>query len=252
MISAVDLIEYAKRGYLVGPDESEEDFLSRINNFPSLRAEQKIEPCFGLIPNWIEVHYSNKGLFFWQGGCVSSDGKSFALQLRREFEHKKHFLFYSQKELLSHECIHAMRMAFDEPRFEESFAYASSSSAFRRACGPFFRTYRESLLGPIALFCCLLMAPIFPWVYLPLSVVLGYGSIRLWKTQRLFHRSQKKLSEWVGDFSDDVLGLMLLMTDKEIARCAKEGPAFILEEKKTLRHLQFSAMAFSLKSTFNP
>ena len=58
------------------------------------------------------------------------------IQLRQIFAQQKDYLcIYNRDEIIIHELVH-VGMMFAERRFEEVFAYETSSSAFRRWFGP--------------------------------------------------------------------------------------------------------------------
>ena len=87
--------------------------------------------------------FSNERLAPWHGGCAwifqFAEGLPTAalIQLRQVFSRQPTFLgIYHRDELLTHELVHVGRMKFEEPRFEELFAYETSTSAFRRWFGP--------------------------------------------------------------------------------------------------------------------
>ncbi|MCP5470336.1 MAG: hypothetical protein H7A36_07535 [Chlamydiales bacterium] len=154
----------------------------------------------------VTIKYSNKGLRFWEAGCTWIENGDATIQLRTCFKAKERYLgLISKKELLAHEMVHAMRAHLNEPRFEEVLAYQTSSLAFRRYFGPFFRTPRESLLFMVAL----LVTPFF-W---PLPTLLvGVGLLRLVRTQRTYAKARKNRG-----FEE-----LLSMTDKEIEAASQE------------------------------
>jgi hypothetical protein len=213
------------RGIIPGPSESELSFLERAeelnpvknslmaylkNNFP--------QP----IPDWASVHFHNKGLFPWQGGCTLIDRKVI-IQLRKEFKNRKKYLSYEREEILIHESIHALRMAFNEPIFEEILAYKTSSSKFRRYFGPIFRTSRESVIFLsflILLNSLIFLYPITAWVFSLLTGCIGYGLYRLSKFQNIYNRCLKKLTALLQE-KTDAKSLMISLTDDEIILFSK-------------------------------
>lgn len=156
------------------------------------------------------VVYSNKGLRFWEAACLWYDGEKAIIQLRASLKEKEHYLgIVSKKELIAHEKVHAKRMHFNEPIFEEILAYQTSRSKFRRFFGPFFRTPRESLLYVIALF----LVPFIPYLIWPFLFITSFGFVRLIRAQRIFARA-KKLKPFAK---------LVEMTDQEIIAVAKQG-----------------------------
>lgn len=137
-------------GFLQGPKESEKDFRRRI----ALTKEVAQNPeKLGLkdvevgktigefhLP-WLLHKISNKGLPPWEGAAIwiidYQGVKIPFLHLRKRFA--------QNEEVLKHELVHILRIAFDDPRFEEIIAFSTSKSRLRRWLGPLFRTPRESI-----------------------------------------------------------------------------------------------------------
>lgn len=254
LLSNQELSLLAEHGWLVGPEEEEEEFLQRIalysNEMQNLnRAHQKIQQIFGITPLWITTIYSNQGLPFWQGGCTFIEGNAFRLQLRASFKNKSYSFFYSKEEILSHEYIHVARMAFNEPIFEEFFAYLTASTSFRRFFGPFFRTSKESSLFLGFMITSSLTNFVFPmmgWTWGLLGLVMGGGIFRLWKTHLLFRACFKRVNKLTGSKQKALL-LMLLLTDREIQECAKlssdvSSKYFLKIDNSSLRLRQLNAI----------
>ena len=147
MISAKEHKTLGLAGIIPGPDETESDFVKRIDILKNLGRnnlflkEEEFEPLIcdfhglGAKPKWIPLVYSNRRLFPWQGGVSWTinppEGTPFPLvQLRKGFK-KGRFLFNDREEVLHHEAVHAMRLAFNEPRFEEILAYFHSKKKWR-------------------------------------------------------------------------------------------------------------------------
>lgn len=184
-----DFIQWKKwnlTGFLPGPTETEAEFLERIHfclnlqkhltenssiEFPFELNEQisnhslldifpLTEKLFGIRPDWVLLFFSNYHLAPWHGGCAwifqLTENTPIAafLQLRSAFKQNNSYLgLYKRSELIAHELSHVSRMMYDEPRFEEFFAYQTSSSKWRRFFGPIIQSSRESLffIGILAL-----------------------------------------------------------------------------------------------------
>lgn len=200
MIADADLLALAKRGLIPGPAEPEDEFLKRAAKSKPLGQEAWDEASditaalYGIQVDWVPCTYSNKKLPFWEGAAtwVSEEGTS--IQLRTNFKKGRYF-GYAQKEVLSHEAVHAARCKFVEPRFEEILAYRTSSNGFRRWFGPLFRRPWESITFLL---------------FFPFGLYLLF---RLLRDQSLFARCLKSFS----------LPAILCMTDAEIARGQVEG-----------------------------
>ena len=110
MITIDRLKELGEEGLIPGPQESEGDFVKRVDTlkkiFSSLK-EGEYEPLtcdfqgLGAEPRWIPQSYSNRRLLPWQGAAAwifnTDDGIQFPLvQLRTGFK-RGHFLFYSRE-----------------------------------------------------------------------------------------------------------------------------------------------------------
>ncbi len=234
-------------GLIPGPNESQEAFEQRVKE-ATLQATISV---FGLNPNWIPLIYSNQSLAPWEGGCAWIwDGKV-ALQLRKRLEKRESYLgIVSKKELLEHEAVHAIRVAFEEPRFEEVLAYQTAKSSYRRFFGPFFRSPRESLL----FFSCMLLFPLtlpFPVLQLPfaslLTLITGYGFLRLMRTQKIFGKAKRNLAQ----LTQNPLALMLHLTDREIERFAKSTPQQIRDFIADQRGLRFEQIQSAITLVYS-
>lgn len=205
-----------ERGLIIGPDESVHEFemrskLKEHSTFPS-----RLKELFGVSPDWVAVNYDNKGLRLWEGACSWIDAHGASIQLRRSFETKKRLWgIYSKEELLAHEGVHAARVAFEEPVFEEVLAYQTSKSAFRRYLGPIFRSSKESLI----FMCSVAIASFFhPAIYVSIALaLLGMG--RLMITQNRFTKAKQELEQLFG--KSKALPMLLHLTDREIILFSK-------------------------------
>jgi len=232
-----ELSGYLKRGVFPLPEETEEVFVERARRFPVFAlAEEQLEAgkitasFFGFSAEWMAVVYSAKNLPFWEGAATWIDPQAFPyIQLRPEFQ-KGAYLGLRRDEVLAHEAVHAVRMHYNEPVFEEILAYQTSRHRWRRIIGPFFRYPAESLLFLIALgigVFCAVIGILF--VLLIPALMALYFSIRLVWNQSIFRRAQKKYP----------LSVLVWMTDVEI-RQAAEGRCGIKPE--TLRGQALSVL----------
>ncbi len=254
-MDAATLKELASRGWLIGPDENEDTFLARVSSHPDRTSTshllQRMEETFGMVPGWVDVHYSNRGLALWEGAVVTIEGHHLQIQLRKAFQKKKRFLFYSGEEILAHEAVHAARMAFVEPLFEEILAYQTSISPFRRYWGPFFRSAKESRLWMLLIFATLgssLFFPIFNYLWIGCGFLFMYGAMRLICLQKQFRKCLKQLTV-LGNSSKQALKMMLCLTDKEIREFAQSPSSeacltlFIQKKNSSLRWSQIASVA---------
>lgn len=169
--------EWNEQGFIPGPDESEAAFQERIafcqnledhlkslvgtqlpfktNDLKSKEILEQALPLtqslYGIQPRWVPLFFGNYQLAPWHGGCAwifqlnDHTPTSAFLQLRANFCNTSNFLgVYQRRELIAHELAHVGRMLYQEPQFEEFFAYQSSPSRWRRWLGPIVQSSKES------------------------------------------------------------------------------------------------------------
>lgn len=249
--------ERNERGWIPGPLEEKKDFDKRINalnhffshppedvdNFLTDRdwakARRLTKRLYDFSPDWIVAYYNNDKLSFFQGAATWISEKDELrlplIQLREKFERGSLFGMYQREEVLAHEAVHAARMQFDEPLYEEIFAYKTSPGLFRRFFGPLFQRPWEAhlfialLCIPVAIEIVLFLGiDIGPFIYLGLipAAFLAYLLLRLLTLHTLLaiavHRIKKFLDQpskkWAFAFR---------LKDKEIF-------LFALQRKKKL------------------
>lgn len=229
MIEKNDLywLHWGRRGLIPGPYESEEEFLARVSNL-------KVEPdqnlwershkitshLFDFSIDWVPLYFSNKKLSFWEGAALWVS-KSPAIQLRENFK-KGSYLGYKLEEVLAHEAVHAARILFEEPQFEEVLAYRTSKNRLRKWIGPLFRKPWEAFV-----FMLTFGASLLGYFWLPLSFLAWLGFKLAW-AQWTLQRCLKKLP----------LSVVVCLTDEEIRRFSSLPLAEIeahFENDQTLR-----------------
>ncbi len=237
----IDLAKFYEQGLIPGPQEDATSFLKRVETASALN-RQNLSPVtqelFGFSIEWVPVFFSNKKLLPWEGAAIwISEGEIPHIQLRKHF-FKTQLFQKDQGEFLAHESVHAARLLFEEPQFEEILAYQTSKNCFRRFWGPLFRSSKESSLF-MAIFAGVLFCGwFFPWIIylLPLSM-LGYFIFRLMRNQHIFSKCLKKTS----------LPFMLCLTDAEIILFSKLSPqeiAAYLDKQEGIRS-KLSILLFS-------
>ncbi|MBS0628738.1 MAG: hypothetical protein JSS30_00765 [Verrucomicrobia bacterium] len=164
---------FIEKGLIPGPEEKEAQFSARtkaLNQFYSYPPEEidrfltdgdwrgareTTESLFGFSSDWIVAYYSNARLSFFQGAATwistRNDLRIPVIQLKEQFESGSLHKLYRREEVLAHEAVHAARMQFDEPIFEEFFAYKTSPHWWRRVFGPIFQRPWEAYLFIILL-----------------------------------------------------------------------------------------------------
>ncbi len=228
MIEDNTLLEYFHRGLIPGPEESEEAFLSRAQQAKPLAHPEWDDVALPFKIDWVPITYSNHKIAWWEGAATwISQADLPSIQLRKSFE-KGSFLGYKRSEVLSHEAIHAARMRFEEPLFEEMLAYSTAPQAWKRFFGPLFSRTWE----PIVLMVGVAMGVFWPVVPI-LIIVLGLGglSYRQW----IFKRCCRKLSlPVVLTLTDREMKQFALMTEEEIQAYLEKDSTVLFRVRKIL------------------
>ena len=229
-----DLLQLNKEGFIAGPEEEKQAFFLRVDQTlakapthptpfpPDLQKQYEINPTF------LEVSYSNESLDAWEAGCTWIMDNRVTIQLRKQFKKASFwFGFFSKEEVLSHEAIHAVRMKFYEPMFEEVLAYSTSKHCWRRFLGPLFRSTGETHFFLFFVLFGAFLFPWFPWIgFFCIFCPNVFFLFRLFRTQSLFHKAKKKIRKLLGI---EPLWVLLRLTDKEIRLFATQ-PTAVLED----------------------
>ncbi|MBS0623617.1 MAG: hypothetical protein JSS62_03250 [Verrucomicrobia bacterium] len=229
----IDLKNLFFRGLIVAPEDTQQEFEQRVGRLLPLNTVIDLE---GIRLDWVTVSYSRKGLRFWEGGCTWIGPKGMEIQLHPTFENKETlYKIYSKSELLQHEAVHALRVGFHEPQFEEFLAYQTSKFKLRRVLGPIFRSPKESLVFVVLL----ALFPLFPlWMGSVLASLSFLGIWRLFKAHQALKVTKEKLERLT---SQQVLKWLLALTDAEIWLFAEISLIEILQyiqNQKSLRWKQ--------------
>lgn len=267
-IASEELLNFNRHGWIPGPDEDEETFLSRISaldhffSFPPPSVDNFLtdgdwEPArtltrhlFDFSSDWIVAHYSNQNLPFFQGAATwlfEKKGMQIPLiQLKTKLESGPLYKIYRKEEVLAHECAHAARMAFQDSKFEELFAYKTSGSFLRRWAGPIFQKSWEStlffifLVIPFFVQALFLFIEPFPYwwaiLFLPWAYLLFLGT-RLTYLQIKLHQCLEKIKKTVANPAE-ALPFAFRLTDEEILHFANSSPEAIkayAKDQKSLR-----------------
>ncbi|MCB1082053.1 MAG: hypothetical protein KDK63_02795 [Chlamydiia bacterium] len=260
-ITPSELKDLGEKGFIAAPDESEEAFVKRVDMLTNLAKSPEslltgfsfetvdLERCqfLGANPHWIPLTYSNKKLAPWQGAAMwLFEGRATfpIIQLRKGFK-KGRYLFYSKEEVLAHEVVHAMRMGFNEPRFEELLAYYHSKSTVRKFLGPLFRTPKQALIfigwvavsiGCQAISLFLIDSP-FSFLFRGLAFLplidLAFRGALLLRDFRLLKKAIKKLGT-IFSKRGDPFAIAIRLKDSEIQMFASKDREDLLQaiEKK--------------------
>ncbi|MBS0604832.1 MAG: hypothetical protein JSS60_07330 [Verrucomicrobia bacterium] len=257
MLLEPKLLSLSHRGIFPGPSESREDFIERAETLsvklesPHLDALNRVKKIFISSPDWVEIAVQSKGLLPWEAAAAWIEEKEGVRTCRIQIKNSFPASLYPQEEVLAHEMVHAMRLMFDERRFEEVLAYRTSSSRFRRYFGPLFSDSRDLKI----LFSLFLI----PWILYGVEVLFdidiggsalsllpllgfGWGLLRLFRTQRIFKRALRNVEEAMQTRGAS-LAVVLRLSDQEIELFAEIPPLEIRsyaanEKDKSVRWTQ--------------
>ena len=260
------LAAYDANGFLLGADESAEDFAKRIRLFQTNR--QKLEDALrkdgkydaeGIIvtpddriPNtlfakiaehtkrlyrfqidWVPGFFIDPSFSLLFGGCAFCSYPDFFTMfiIRRSFKTQEKWLIYNRDELLAHELCHVARIALLSEEFEETFAYQTSASSFRKLIGGIFRKQTDSFLFLGVTF-VLLFAQILRTQWLQTMPIWPFwslvGFVFAWLLIRhAFHCkrlgiAQRHIAELFG--AENAFPVMFRCTDAELHRFAEKTP----------------------------
>lgn len=243
-----EIIFLNRQGFIPGPGESKDTFLKRVHltkelffegenfflkrkiSFPVSFEKKVKKPEF----NWIRAsllnlfdissfyataYFDDTSLQFFQGAAtwildVEKVPLSF-LQIRE----KRKFIPFDMGEVLAHEMVHFSRIAFEEPKYEEFFAYLTSSSFLRKIFGPITSSVKEIYFFFSLLFLSFISSFFSSFFYLCFSLFsatfLFLGLFRLAKRKFIFNRCFRKLKKMVGE-KKKALYILFRLKDDEI------------------------------------
>lgn len=250
-LSLEELKQLGESGFIPGPGECEEAFIKRVallkalvhdpQNFFQAEEVESLQvnnsKILGAYPHWVQQVYSNKRLLPWQGAAVwilphPKKIKIPLIQLRKQFRKGK-FLGYQREEVLLHETVHAIRLAFDEPRFEEILAYYHSPKKWRQFFGALFRKPSQALFF-LSLICVSLLIQTTSLLWMNLILLpyikivaclpfvdLFFRMAILIKDQRMLQKALRKLQNLFPK-QENLFAIALRLKDSEIQQLAIE------------------------------
>lgn len=272
------LILLNREGFIPGPEEKVEDFFKRVKLTKELYKERedffkKISknPPFNMKEyvkkpdlNWAKssllnlfdisinnfsFYFSNENLFFFQGAATwILDIENISLpilQVRKNFKRGAYLGIYDLSDILTHESCHIARAAFDEPVFEEVFAYMSSTNIIRKIFGPIIKSSKEVMFFFLFLFFSFIsqffsiLEKLGYFFSIISFLMLSFALFRLFHKKWIFRKCFKKLFSILKDKKKS-LAVMFRLKDSEIKKFSKlkkeEIENFVKKEKKkTLR-----------------
>lgn len=226
MINDEKLMEYNFRGFIPGPQEKASTFLKRAElakyGESSYQATVIVQSLFDICPSWVRIESTDR-LPLWEAAATYIEENQGIFIPVVQMKKKGVPFWCSQEEILAHELIHAMRIAFKESLFEEVLAYKTSSNRLRRYFGPMFFHPKEAVLFLFFLvgMWCYQLGYLFFFDDLPNlalwipCVLTGLLIIRVVIVQTIFSLSLKKIHKLLKK-SDKVLGFALRLSDREI------------------------------------
>lgn len=270
MLSKDLLRDYRKQGFIIGPNETEENFLQRVHtcknllperffpvSSPKLFNKNQILSLLSHNPlyqdkkyanllaafSWMPIFVSNYKLPFWIGGVVwicSEDNVAVPiLQLRRHFRKRHRINLYLPEEICMHEALHAIRTTFEEPKFEEFLAYSTSPNSLHKWLGPLFQSSYESTIFLICLLFGSLVSFFSYLATLPFFLYLCFLILRLYSRHKAISASIKNIENLFPRI--DAFSIIIHLTDKEIlqfSKMSKEELSLYMRSQSCLRWRQ--------------
>ena len=181
---------------------------------------------FGFSIDWVPGFFIDP--FFLFGGCAFTYYPDFFAMfiIRRSFRHSPKWFIYKRKELLAHELCHIARIGLESESFEETFAYQTATSPFRRLLGGLFLKPMDSYLLLTSAFLLLLgqivrtyLIPNLPigvfWGILLLSIL--WLSLRYMHLMNILKRAKNNMEMLWGD---NAMKALFRCSDDEVRKWA--------------------------------
>ncbi|MBR6372164.1 MAG: hypothetical protein IKS20_03185 [Victivallales bacterium] len=242
------LLALDRRGLLASAGESVEEYLARIRKLQrnigameealskdghyeiegiDVVSKDRIRPSFfdsanaqclelfGFEADWVPAFFINPSFSLLFGGCSFSFLPDFFAMfiIRRSFKNSQRWLLYGRDELIAHEMCHVARAPLMSNAYEETFAYCTSQSSFRKYIGGIFLSQWDSflLLGStfvllLAQICNIFLIQLPMWIFWLLPpIVLAWLMLRYWKLRRRMARAHSTLEAKYGQNATKVL-----------------------------------------------
>jgi hypothetical protein len=216
-------VEWNLLGVFPLPNEAEAEFVARAERLlASARpvsaewswAFSYLQSMWGVLPTWVPLTFSNRGLSIWEGGCCWIDASGAQIQLRLRLKDREALLLglCSRQDIFVHEVVHALRFGLQGDKWEEWLAHMTSKSLWRRVLGPWVQSSFEVWTLFMSLWLAWLMSPM--WAFLTVGLC-SYFSVRLMWRHYVLSKAAYYLQRWIGD-ATSVRSLLLRMSDREI------------------------------------
>lgn len=195
----------------------------------------KISELYQCRPTWVPAFYENKTLPMMTGGMAvhyKPEECPYWLtyfQLKEAFRHKAKWWIYSAGEIISHEMCHIARGMLNSIRYEETFAYQTSTSSLRRYLGGALLTPKDNLIFMASLLWLFvvdfssyfvdvsMMQPMLIGK-IPLALVLTLGLLRNANIRRELKQCKALLSDF---FPENYNAVLFRFNDSEIMKCSR-------------------------------
>ena len=232
--------KYDAEGIIVTPND-------RIPNTLFAKIAEHTKRLYRFEINWVPGFFIDPSFSLLFGGCAFCSYPDFFTMfiIRRTFKTQEKWLIYNRDELLAHELCHVARIALLSEEFEETFAYQTSASSFRKLIGGIFRKQTDSFmfLGVtfVLLFAQILRTqwlhsvPIWPFWSL-VGLVFAWLLIRHAFHCRRLGIAQRHIAELF--VTDNAFPVMFRCTDAELHRFASTEPQTLktwISEQNSLR-----------------
>ena len=242
------LLALDRRGLLASAGESVEEYLARIRKLQGninamedalskdghyeiegieVVSKDRIKPSFfdsanaqcldlfGFEADWVPAFFINPSFSFLFGGCSFSFLPDFFAMfiIRRSFKNRQRWLIYGRDELMAHEMCHVARAPLLSNAYEETFAYCTTKSSFRKYIGGIFLSQWDSfmLLGStlvllLAQICNIFLMQLPVWIFWLLPpIVLAWLMLRYWRLRRRMAKAHSTLATIYGRNATKVL-----------------------------------------------
>ena len=216
-------------------------------------ANAKCMELFGFAADWVPAFFINPSFSLLFGGCSFSFLPDFFAMfiIRRCFKERQRWLFYGRDELMAHEMCHVARAPLMSNSYEETFAYSTSQSSFRKYIGGIFLSQWDSflLLGStfvllLAQICNIFLMQLPMWIFWLLPpIVLAWLILRYWKLRRRMSRAYSALETKYGKnatkvlfrCSDDEIDALASGTIPDALTAPNTARAIILKQWQVVR-----------------
>jgi hypothetical protein len=188
--------------------------------------------------DWVPGFFINPSFSLFFGGCAFYFYPDFfaLFIIRKCFADRERWLIYSRTELLAHELCHVARLGLMSSVFEETFAYQTATSRFRRIMGSIFRRPSDSFLflgSTLVLLLAQIVRTLFVpglWIapfWLGVAGVFAFLLARHVQHRRLFARAGQNLA---GLAAADAGAVLFRCTDAEVFAISRLSDVEALRE----------------------